>query len=350
MSLKNKHIINKRQSLLSALKVINTLMPDSLVLFVVDDDDKMVGTLTDGDSRRALIAGVSVNDSIEKVMHKNFNFLRRGVDDDVQHLHEQKLKKMKLVPILDSDNHIVDIVNLEKYITRLPIDAVLMAGGKGVRLRPLTETTPKPLLPVGGKSIIDYNIDSLMENGIKHISVTVNYLHEQLEEHFAEPVNGVKIDCIKEPQFLGTMGATQFVTKFYNDVVLVMNSDLFTNIDYEDFYLHFKEHNADMSVAAVPYSISVPYGIFELEGRNIKGVKEKPVYNYFANAGIYLIKRELLENMPKNTFYNATDLLNDAVAAGKIVIRYPITGYWLDIGSHEEYKKANELVKHIKKY
>lgn len=350
MSLKNKHIINKRQSLLSALKVINTLMPDPLVLFVVDDDDKMVGTLTDGDSRRALIAGVSVNDSIEKVMHKNFNFLRRGVDDDVQHLHEQKLKKMKLVPILDSDNHIVDIVNLEKYITRLPIDAVLMAGGKGVRLRPLTETTPKPLLPVGGKSIIDYNIDSLMENGIKHISVTVNYLHEQLEEHFAEPVNGVKIDCIKEPQFLGTMGATQFVTKFYNDVVLVMNSDLFTNIDYEDFYLHFKEHNADMSVAAVPYSISVPYGIFELEGRNIKGVKEKPVYNYFANAGIYLIKRELLENMPKNTFYNATDLLNDAVAAGKIVIRYPITGYWLDIGSHEEYKKANELVKHIKKY
>lgn len=347
--MKTIHIINKRESLLSALKIINAMEQEPLVLFVVDDDDRMVGTLTDGDSRRALIAGVSVNDSIEKVMHKNFNFLRSGVDDDVQHLHEQKLKKMKLVPILDSDNHIVDIVNLEKYITRLPIDAVLMAGGKGERLRPLTEKTPKPLLEVGGKSIIDYNIDSLMENGIKHISVTVNYLHEQLEEHFAEPVNGVKIDCIKEPQFLGTMGATQFVTKFYNDVVLVMNSDLFTNIDYEDFYLHFKEHDADMSVAAVPYSISVPYGIFELEGRNIKGVKEKPVYNYFANAGIYLIKRELLENMPKNTFYNATDLLNDAVAAGKTVIRYPITGYWLDIGSHEEYKKANELVKHIKK-
>lgn len=104
-----------------------------------------------------------------------------------------------------------------------------------------------------------------------------------------------------------------------------------------------------MSVAAFPYSVSVPYGIFELDGRNIKGVKEKPVYNYFANAGIYLIKRELLQNMPKNTFYNATDLMNDAVAAGKTVIRYPITGYWLDIGSHEEYQKANELVRHIKK-
>lgn len=350
MSWKNKHIINKSQSLLSALKVINTLMPDPLVLFVVDDDDKMVGTLTDGDSRRALIAGCTTETSVECIMHKDFKYVEYGNNDDVKSLQSYKLCGLTLLPVLDECRRIIDIINFERCRTILPIDAVLMAGGKGVRLRPLTETTPKPLLPVGGKSIIDYNIDSLMENGIKHISVTVNYLHEQLEEHFAEPVNGVKIDCIKEPQFLGTMGATQFVTKFYNDVVLVMNSDLFTNIDYEDFYLHFKEHNADMSVAAVPYSISVPYGIFELEGRNIKGVKEKPVYNYFANAGIYLIKRELLENMPKNTFYNATDLLNDAVAAGKIVIRYPITGYWLDIGSHEEYKKANELVKHIKKY
>ena len=349
MSWKNKHIINKSQPLLSALKVLNTLMPDPLVLFVVDDDDKMVGTLTDGDSRRALIAGCTTETSVECIMHKDFKYVEYGNNDDVKSLQSYKLCGLTLLPVLDECRRIIDIINFERCRTILPIDAVLMAGGKGVRLRPLTETTPKPLLPVGGKSIIDYNIDSLMENGIKHISVTVNYLHEQLEEHFAEPVNGVKIDCIKEPQFLGTMGATQFVTKFYNDVVLVMNSDLFTNIDYEDFYLHFKEHDADMSVAAVPYSISVPYGIFELEGRNIKGVKEKPVYNYFANAGIYLIKRELLEDMPKNTFYNATDLMNDAVAAGKTVIRYPITGYWLDIGSHEEYKKANELVKHIKK-
>lgn len=343
-----KHIIKFNVPLLEALRQINSIANEPLVLFVVDENNRMVGTLTDGDSRRALIAGASVNDAIEHVMHRNFNFLRQGIDDDVRHLHEQKLKKMKLVPILDDENHIVRIVNLEKYITQLPVDAVLMAGGKGVRLRPLTETTPKPLLPVGDKPIIDYNIDSLLKNGIKHISVTVNYLHEQLEKHFSEPVNGIKVDCIREPQFLGTMGATQFVPKFYNDIVLVMNSDLFTNIDYEDFYLHFKEHDADMSVAAVPYSVSVPYGIFDLDGRNIRGVKEKPVYNYFANAGIYLIKRELLENMPKNTFYNATDLMNDAVAAGKTVIRYPITGYWLDIGSHEEYNKANELVKHIK--
>lgn len=342
------YIIKETASIKDALVAINGITHDGELLIVVNDCQQMVGSLTDGDIRRGLIAGAELTDSVSMVMHRDFKFIKQS-EFDVEHLKSFRNQRIMFIPILDENYQVIDVVNLNKFKSKLPIDAVLMAGGKGVRLRPLTETTPKPLLPVGGKSIIDYNIDSLMENGIKHISVTVNYLHEQLEEHFAEPVNGVKINCIKEPQFLGTIGATQFVTKFYNDVVLVMNSDLFTNIDYEDFYLHFKEHNADMSVAAVPYSISVPYGIFELEGRNIKGVKEKPIYNYFANAGIYLIKRELLENMPKNTFYNATDLMNDAVAAGKTVIRYPITGYWLDIGSHEEYKKANELIKHIKK-
>ena len=343
-----KFIINEFSTIKDALIAINDITHDGESLVVVNSEQEIIGTLTDGDIRRGLIAGAELTDSVCKIMHHDFKFINQ-TDFDVAHLKSFRDQRIMFIPILDEQKHVVDVVNLNKFKSKLPIDAVLMAGGKGVRLRPLTETTPKPLLPVGDKSIIDYNIDSLMENGIKHISVTVNYLHEQLEKHFAEPLKGVKIDCIKEPQFLGTMGATQFVSKFYNDVVLVMNSDLFTNIDYEDFYLHFKEHNADISVAAVPYSISVPYGIFELEGRNIKGVKEKPIYNYFANAGIYLIKRELLENMPKNTFYNATDLLNDAVAAGKTVIRYPITGYWLDIGSHEEYKKANELVKHIKK-
>lgn len=341
-------IITESSTIKDALIAINDITHDGESLVVVNSEQEIIGTLTDGDIRRGLIAGAELTDSVCKIMHTDFKFINQ-TNFDVAHLKSFRDQRIMFIPILDEQKHVVDVVNLNKFKSKLPIDAVLMAGGKGVRLRPLTETTPKPLLPVGGKPIIDYNIDSLIENGIKNISVTVNYLHEQLEEHFANPINGVQVDCIKEPQFLGTMGATQFVTKFYNDVVLVMNSDLFTNIDYEDFYLHFMEHNADMSVAAVPYSISVPYGIFELDGRNIKGVKEKPVYNYFANAGIYLIKRELLENMPKNQYYDATDLMNDAVAEGKSVIRYPITGYWLDIGSHEEYKKANELVKHIKK-
>lgn len=345
----NKHIISCNMTLIEALRYINELAPEPLVLFIVDEDNRMVGTLTDGDSRRALISGASLSDSVDKVMHRNFNFLRKGTDDDVQHLHEQKVKKMKLVPILDEDNHIVEIVNLDKYITRLPIDAVLMAGGKGERLRPLTEKTPKPLLEVGGKCIIDHNVDRLISYGVKHINVTINYLGEQIEEHFSIPRDGIQVRTFREPKFLGTIGSIKFVDNFYNDTVLVMNSDLFTNIDYEDFFLHFQQHDAEMSVAAVPYNISIPFGILDLEGRDIKGLIEKPKYNYYANAGIYLIKKRALAEIPEDTFFHATHLVEKLIAQGKKVIRYPLNGTWIDIGTPQEYQKAKDLVKHIKK-
>ena len=317
------HLIGQELTLLEALSRINSLAPEPLVLFVLDEENKMVGTLTDGDSRRALIAGASVSDKVSKIMHRNFNYMMDEEIDNVRELKHQKEMMMKLVPVLDKDKHIVEIINLEKYKTRLPIDAVLMAGGKGERLRPLTEKTPKPLLPVGDKAIIDHNIDRLISYGIQHISVTVNYLKEQLEEHFETPHNGVQVQTVREPKYLGTIGSIRFVKEFHNDTILVMNSDLFTNIDYEDFYLHFKDHDAEMSVAAVPYTVSVPYGIFDLDGREIQGLIEKPTYNYYANAGIYLIKRSALEKIPVDTFFNATDLIEKLISEGKKVIRFP---------------------------
>ena len=315
---------------------------------MVDEKNRMVGTLTDGDSRRALISGASVNDKAEKVMHTCFNFMKEEDAKNVQEIRHQKEMHMKLVPILDEDYHIVDIINLEKFKTRLPVDAVMMAGGKGERLRPLTEKTPKPLLPVGGKAIIDHNVDRLISYGVNHISVTVNYLMEQIENHYREPRNGVEIQTVREPKFLGTIGSIRFVPEFYNDTVLVMNSDVFTNIDYEDFFLHFQQHDAEMSVAAIPYNVAIPYGIFDLEGRNIKGLIEKPKYNYYANAGIYLIKRRALDEIPEETMFHATDLVEKLIAEGKKVIRYPLNGTWIDIGNPQEYQKANDLVKHLK--
>lgn len=346
--MEDRHIILNSFTILDALNRINSIHEGPLVLFVVDSDNKVIGSLTDGDIRRALIKGVSVNETVEKAVHRDFNFLRKNVNDDVKNIHIQRELKMKLVPILDENNQIYEIINLEKYKTQLPIDAVLMAGGKGERLRPLTEKTPKPLIKVGDKCIIDYNIDSLISYGIKNISVTVNYLGEQLEEHFKEKRDGIKINTVKEPKYLGTIGSIKFVETFYNDTILVMNSDLFTNIDYEDFFLHFKEHNADMSVAAVPYVVKVPYGVFNLEGRNIKGVTEKPTISYYANAGIYLIKKELLKRIPENEFYNATDFMDNLINGEYKVIRYPISGYWIDIGQHDELERAKEIVKHIR--
>ncbi len=342
-----KYIISQKMSLLDALRQINNIGSGPLCLFVEDETGKMVGTLTDGDVRRALIKGASLTDEVSIVMNREFNCLHRGIDDDVYHLHKQRELKMKLVPVLDNEDHIIEIINLEQCITKLPIDAVLMAGGKGERLRPLTLTTPKPLLPVGEKAIIDYNVERLVSYGVKNLNVTVNYLHEQIEEHFSHEIKGVKVRCVREPKFLGTIGSIKFVEAFQHDTILLMNSDLFTNVNYEDFYLHFVNHNADMSVATIPYSVNVPYGIFELDGRYIKGIKEKPSYNYYANAGIYLLKKEVLDYIPEDTFFNATDLIEKLISMGKNVIRFPLTGFWIDIGNPEDYKKAQEIVNHL---
>ena len=345
----NIHIISQNNTLLDALKRINSITNEPLVLFAIDELQRMKGTLTDGDIRRALIRGISVASPIKEAIHRNFNYLRKGVNDNVVNLHRQRELKMKLVPILDDENHIVEVINLEKYCTKLPVDAVLMAGGKGERLRPLTEKTPKPLIQVGGKCIIDHNIDRLLSYGLKHISVTVNYLHEQLEEHFSAPRDGIMINTVREPQYLGTIGSVRFVEAFHNDTILVMNSDVFTNIDYEDFFLHFKQNDADMSVAAIPYVVKVPYGVFNLEGREIKGVTEKPTISYYANAGIYLIKKDLLDLIPENKYFNATDFMQLLITKGYKVIRYPISGYWIDIGQHDELERAREIAKHIGK-
>lgn len=342
----SKYIVRDNISLNDALIALNKLSDDILTLFVVDEQFRIVGSLTDGDVRRGLIEGKSLHDPVSIAMNRRFHSLHHH-KITISVIKELKTKKIEMLPCLDDEGHIVKIYDLQNQKSILPIDAVLMAGGKGLRLRPLTDTTPKPLLKVGDKPIIDYNIDHLLEYGINHISVTVNYLKEQIENHIANTRKSSSIQCVREPRFLGTIGSVKFVEHYYNDTVLVMNSDLFTNINYEDFFIHFSENDADMSVAAVPYSVSVPYGIFELEGRNIKGIKEKPIYNYYANAGIYLVKRELFDLIPENEYFDATDFMNLLISKDLKVIRYPITGYWLDIGKFEDFNKAQELVNHM---
>lgn len=342
----SKHIISSSATVIDALTSLDALKSKDLNLFVLDKNGVVIGSVTDGDIRRGLINGVQLESSIDTVMNKNFVSFDKG-NVDLNKLNLYKSKGITLIPVLDGEKKINKIYNLRILKSILPVDAVLMAGGKGERLRPLTEKTPKPLLPVGEKAIIDHNVDRLISYGIQHINVTVNYLKEQIEEHYNKPRNGIQIQTVREPQYLGTIGSIRFVPHFYNDTVLLMNSDLFTNIDYEDFYLHFKQHDAEMSVAAVPYNISIPYGVLDLDGRNVQGLLEKPKYNYYANAGIYLIKRRALEEIPVNQFFNATDLVEKLISEGKKVIRYPLNGTWIDIGNPQEYQKAKDLVKHL---
>ena len=341
------HCINCSLTIKDALIALNNLRNATLTLFVLNDNAQIIGTLTDGDIRRALVNGYGLDCTLDKVMHRDYKFICQK-EFTVANLRSFRDRRIMFIPILDGENHVVDVVNLQKFKSKLPIDAVLMAGGKGERLRPLTEKTPKPLLEVGGKCIIDHNVDRLISYGVEHVNVTVNYLGEQIEEHFDTPRDGVQVRTFREPKFLGTIGSIKFVDIFYNDTILVMNSDLFTNIDYEDFFLHFQIHDAEMSVAAVPYNISLELGILDLDGHNIKGLIEKPKYNYYANAGIYLIKKRALAEIPEDTFFHATHLVEKLIAQGKKVIRYPLNGTWIDIGTYQEYERAKELVKHLK--
>lgn len=342
------HCLKESDTMLSALTKLDCLDGELQVLFILNEYEQVVGTLTDGDIRRALIKGASLSVEVCTLMNYSFKYLSIADKDYINSIKISRANGITILPLLDEKKRLLNIYNFSKLRSILPLDAVLMAGGKGERLRPLTEKTPKPLLPVGDKCIIDHNIDRLITYGIEHISVTCNYLKEQLYEHFEEPRAGVQVNCVTEPKFLGTIGSIKFVENFHNDTILVMNSDLFTDINYEDFYLHFKEHDADMSVAAVPYTVSVPYGIMDLDGRNLKGIIEKPTYNYYANAGIYLIKRSILNLIPDGEFFHATHLMNSILKEGGKIIRFPINGTWIDIGNPQEYQKARELVKYLR--
>lgn len=213
-----QYIIKETTTIWEALISLNNIAHDTLSLMVVNAKDQMVGSLTDGDIRRGLISGAQLADEVTTIMHRDFKYIKQS-EFDVAHLKNFRDRRILFIPILDEENHIVEVVNLQKYKSHLPIDAVLMAGGKGERLRPLTEKTPKPLLKVGDKCIIDHNVDRLMSYGVNHVNVTVNYLREQIEEHYAETRNGVLVRTFREPKFLGTIGSIKFVDTFYNDTI-----------------------------------------------------------------------------------------------------------------------------------
>ena len=228
------------------------------------------------------------------------------------------------------------------------IDVVIMAGGKGTRLIPLTANTPKPLLKVGNKPIIEYNTDLLASYGIKQITITVNYLSEQIIAYFKDN-NKYLIDFnyVKEDQPLGTIAALKLIKNFKTDYILVMNADLLTNANFNEMFNNFLSKKGDALMATIPYKVNIPHGVVETKAGFVTDLKEKPSYTYYSNAGIYIFKKEYLDLIPKNTFFNATDLIEVLLAKGKKIINYPILNYWLDIGKHEDFEKAQEDIKNI---
>jgi len=318
-------------------------------LFVVDERNKLLGSLTDGDLRRGFIKGLGFENSLLEFIQPNPVFIREK-EYDLGQLERFRKNLLKIIPIIDSHEIIVDILDFSLRKTLIPADAVIMVGGEGKRLRPLTESTPKPLLKVGNKPIIEYNIERLKEVGVNTFNISINYLGEQLIEYFSDGKDkGIDIKYIRESKPLGTIGSILLVDHFNHDDIIVMNSDLLTNIDFGDFFKTYKDSNADMAVAATSYHVDVPYAVLEVNETNtVLSLKEKPRYTYYSNAGIYILKKDLLDMIPQNKFFDITDLMDRIIEMNLKLITYPINGYWLDIGKHEDYKKAQEDIKHIK--
>lgn len=347
MSIHNKHLIQAGNNVKQALLLLNELAQDA-ILFVVDADDKLIGSLTDGDVRRGLIKGFTIDSLIDEIIQPNPKYIRKG-ENNLDKIIEYRDGNFRVVPVIDENHKVVNVINFRRIRSYLPIDAVVMAGGRGQRLRPLTDNVPKPLLKVGGKAIIEYNLDRLALFGIDDFWISVKYLGDQIKNYFGDGSNkNINIEYVWENEPLGTIGAVSHITNFKHDYILVTNSDLLTNLDYEQFFIEFLKQKADFAVLTIPYQVNVPYAVLETHEGKVKSFKEKPTYTYYSNGGIYLIKKELLKFIPENKFFNATDLMEEMIKNKLKVISFPFSGYWLDVGKHEDYEKAHIDIKNVK--
>ena len=347
MRIYKDHLILSGSKVKHALLLLNELSQDA-ILFVVDAEDKLIGALTDGDVRRGLIKGFTIDSFVDEIIQDDPRYITKG-ENNLEKIIKYREGDFRIVPVVDENHSIVNVINFRKIKSYLPIDAVIMAGGRGQRLQPLTDTVPKPLLKVGNKSIMEHNLDRLALFGIDDFWISVKYLGEQIENHFGQGIEkNVKIEYVWENEPLGTIGAVSQIKNFEHDYILVTNSDLLTNIDYEQFFLEFINQDADLAVLTIPYQVNIPYAVLETNNGEVRSFKEKPTYTYYSNGGIYLMKKEMLRYIPHDTFFNATDLMEELIKNKLKVISFPFSGYWLDVGKHEDFEKAQIDIKHIK--
>ena len=334
-----KHFIDSNSTIKHALELLSNVGLDT-ILFSINENSQLIGSITDGDVRRGLLKGLTLDNTISKIVNLNTKFVRKA-NYSIDEIKKLRNNNYKLIPILDKNDVVINIINFRSSLSYLPIDVVVMAGGLGSRLKPLTEKKPKPLLKLGDKTIIDYNIDRLISFGVDDFWISIRYLGDQIKEHLGNGNNrNISIEYVNEEIPLGTIGAVSKINNFKHDFVLVTNSDILTNLNYENFFDNFIEKDADMSVITIPYDVEIPYAVMQTKDNNVLSFIEKPTYTYYSSGGIYLIKKSILKNIPKNKLFNSTDLMELLIDKKLNLISYPIHDYWLDIGKHEDYKKA----------
>jgi len=320
------------------------------IALIVDEERRLLGTITDGDIRRAILARIDLEKSVSELLARKADSpyskpVTAPVGTDrlilLQMIKEHGIRH---IPLIDESGRVVDLVTIDDLLPdeAFPVQAVIMAGGFGRRLLPLTEDTPKPMLPVGGKPLMEHIIEQLRGAGIKHINISTYYKSEVIMNYFGDGSRfDVDLKYINEDQPLGTAGALGLI-KEVNGPLLVINGDVLSQINFRAMLIYHQEHKADLTVAVSKYDLKVPYGVVESDGVFVREVVEKPTLTFFVNAGIYLLEPSVYNYIPKNESFDMTDLIGRLIEEKRLVVSFPIVEYWLDIGRHVDYRKAQE--------
>jgi dTDP-glucose pyrophosphorylase/CBS domain-containing protein len=333
----------KDESISKALKLIDK--GGIRIALVVDERNTLLGTLSDGDIRRGLLKDKDVNSSILDLYNKKPIVAIAGTsENELNNISKASEDQVDQIPLIDSNGKLVDIhfVKKPQYRDKFSNTVVLMVGGLGSRLKPLTDNTPKPMLHVGGKPILETIIERFRVSGFKNIIMCVGYKSSIIQNFFQDGKNfGVEIEYIVESKRMGTAGAIGLIEKKLNKPFFVMNGDLLADIKFNEVLDYHIKNDSTATMCIREYDLEVPFGVVSVNNECISMIEEKPIQSFNVNAGVYLLNPSCVNLIPKNEFYNITSLFQELIKSREKVISYPLKDYWLDIGKLSDYEKAN---------
>jgi dTDP-glucose pyrophosphorylase len=313
------------------------------ICLLIDEKGHLLGTLTDGDVRRALLHGNDTQSSVEPIINSNPESAKAATDNALL-LSRMKERKIHQIPLLDDEGKVVGLAHISDLEPPLQTPeniVVLMAGGLGSRLLPLTDSIPKPLVSVGDKPILETILEGFVEQNFKNFYISVNYKAEAIKQHFGNGEKwGAQIHYLEEDKRLGTAGALQLLPTRPKESLLIMNGDLLTRVNYQDLLTYHDEQKTMATMCVRDYDFQVPFGVIDAENHQIKKVDEKPVFRFFVNAGIYVLAPDILDLIPKDEHFDMTNLFDRLIEAGHKAAAFPIHEYWHDVGHAGDLDKA----------
>lgn len=336
-----KILIRPSTSIREALQIIDSSAMQ--IALVVDERDRLLGTVTDGDIRRGILKEIPLEETVLRVMNAHPTVAKSYERHDIV-LAIMKLKRLNHIPVVDDDGCVINVETLQNLIR---VDekenwVLLMAGGLGSRLRPLTDDCPKPLLKVGGKPVLETILENFMEYGFRKFYVSVNYRAEMVEAYFGDGSRwGAEIHYIHEPKRMGTAGALSLMPERPEKPILVMNGDLLTKINFQQLLDFHHAHQAQATMCVREYSYQIPYGVVRMDKHLLKSIEEKPVERFLVNAGIYVLEPKALDFIPQDEYFDMPSLFTKIIENNGETTVFPIREYWLDIGQMSDFERAN---------